>query len=72
MFAYIEGVPGGSNLEKLVKDYKKNVPQKNFRSSIILLPNLFSHCVVLNSKNFSGRNVVYCMCYLVFCSKKNL
>ena len=23
MFAYLEGVPGGSNLEKLVKDYKK-------------------------------------------------
>ena len=23
MFAYLEGVPGGSDLEKLVKDYKK-------------------------------------------------
>ena len=25
MFAYLEGVPGGSDLEKLVKDYKKEI-----------------------------------------------
>ena len=25
MFAYLEGVPGGSELEKLVKDYKKAI-----------------------------------------------
>ena len=25
MFAYLEGVPGGSHLEKLVKDYKKAI-----------------------------------------------
>ena len=25
MFGYLEGVPGGSDLEKLVKKYKKSV-----------------------------------------------
>ena len=25
MFAYLEGIPGGSDLEKLVKDYKKAI-----------------------------------------------
>ena len=33
MFAYL-GVPGGSNLEKLVKNYN-NVTQENFQTSVI-------------------------------------
>ena len=48
MFAYLEGVPGGSDLEKLVKNYNK-ISQEDFYTSVIILPILLkSYSVMLS------------------------
>ena len=66
MFAYLEGVPGGSGLEKLVKDYKKRfVHIEEFQNINPDFDLFVSQCSYKFCKIFFGRFVKWSVTYLL-------